>query len=109
MAESFFARLRRSEIGIGHRFAGPYLNAYADEMAWREDNRRVSNGEQYLIVAMPPWRTPRASNGPATGRGIGSDAREPTHDQRPDPRARGDRGANREPAGPTQKGRAGPG
>lgn len=29
---------------------GPYLNAFAAEMAWREDNRRVSNGEQSLIV-----------------------------------------------------------
>src|SRR5216684_436364 len=36
MAESFFSRLRRSKIGIHHHFAGPYLNAYADEMAWRE-------------------------------------------------------------------------
>ena len=36
MAESFFSRLRRSEIGIHHHFAGPYLSAYADEMAWRD-------------------------------------------------------------------------
>src|SRR5258708_2562246 len=50
MAESFFSRLRRAEIGIHHHFAGPYLNAYADEMAWREDNRRISNGVQYLAV-----------------------------------------------------------
>jgi transposase-like protein len=49
-AESFFSRLRRSEIGIHHHIAGPYLNAYAAEMAWREDNRRRSNGEQYLIA-----------------------------------------------------------
>ncbi len=50
-AESFFSRLRRAEIGIHHHIAGPYLNAYASEMAWREDNRRVSNGEQYLMAA----------------------------------------------------------
>ncbi len=50
MAESFFSRLRRAEIGIHHSIAGPYLNAYAMEMAWREDNRRVSNGEQYLMA-----------------------------------------------------------
>jgi transposase-like protein len=49
-AESFFSRLRRSEIGIHHHIAGPYLSAYAAEMAWREDNRRRSNGEQYLTV-----------------------------------------------------------
>lgn len=50
-AESFFSRLRRAEIGIHHKIAGPYLNAYASEMAWREDNRRRSNGEQYLMAA----------------------------------------------------------
>jgi ribosomal protein L37AE/L43A len=49
-AESFFSRLRRAEIGIHHHIAGPYLSAYASEMAWREDNRRISNGEQYLIA-----------------------------------------------------------
>jgi transposase-like protein len=50
-AESFFSRLRRAEIGIHHHVAGPYLNAYANEMTWREDNRRVSNGELYLMTA----------------------------------------------------------
>jgi hypothetical protein len=40
-AESYFARLRRSEFGIHHRISGHLLQAYADEMAWREDNRRV--------------------------------------------------------------------
>jgi transposase-like protein len=49
-AESFFSRLRRAEIGIHHHIAGPYLNAYANEMAWREDNRRVSNGVLYLMA-----------------------------------------------------------
>ena len=50
MAESFFSRLRRAEIGIHHQFAGRYLACYANEMAWRENNRRVSNGAQYLAV-----------------------------------------------------------
>jgi transposase-like protein len=49
-AESFFSRVRRAEIGIHHHIAGPYLSAYANEMAWREDNRRVSNGVQYLMI-----------------------------------------------------------
>lgn len=49
-AESFFSRLRRAEIGTHHKIAGPYLISYADEMAWREDHRRISNGEQYLAV-----------------------------------------------------------
>jgi transposase-like protein len=50
MAESFFSRLRRAEIGIHHHIAGPYLAAYAAEMDWREDNRRVTNGAQYLAI-----------------------------------------------------------
>lgn len=50
-AESFFSRMRRAEIGIHHRIAGRYLSAYAGEMAWREDNRRISNGEQYLLAS----------------------------------------------------------
>ena len=50
MAESFFSRIRRAEIGTHHHIAGRYLGAYASEMAWREDHRRVSNGEQYLAV-----------------------------------------------------------
>lgn len=51
MAESFFSRLRRAEIGTHHHISGEYLSAYAAEMAWREDHRRVSNGEQYLMAA----------------------------------------------------------
>ncbi len=50
MAESFFSRIRRAEIGIHHHIAGDYLHAYAAEMAWREDNRRISNGEQFLLA-----------------------------------------------------------
>ena len=50
-AESFFSRLRRAEIGIHHHISGRYLSAYASEIAWREDNRRVSNGAQYLTMA----------------------------------------------------------
>lgn len=50
MAESFFSRLRRAEVGTHHSIAGPYLAAYAGEMAWREDNRRVDNGAQFAMV-----------------------------------------------------------
>jgi transposase-like protein len=50
-AESFFSRLRRAEIGTYHSIAGKYLNMYAAEMSWRENNRRRSNGEQYLMVS----------------------------------------------------------
>jgi transposase-like protein len=45
-AESYISRLRRSELGHHHHIAGPYLLRYAQEAAWREDVRRLSNGEQ---------------------------------------------------------------
>lgn len=50
MAESYFSRLRRAEQGIHHHIAGKYLDAYANEMAWRENMRRVSNGEQFTMI-----------------------------------------------------------
>jgi hypothetical protein len=49
-AESFFSRLRRGEIGHHHHVAGPYLLRYAQEASWREDCRRLSNGEQVQRV-----------------------------------------------------------
>jgi hypothetical protein len=44
-AESFFAWPPRAETGP-HHVAGPYLVRYAQQSAWREDKRRVSNGDQ---------------------------------------------------------------
>ncbi len=57
-AESYFSRLRRAELGH-HHIAGPYLIRYAQEATWREDLRRVSNGEQAdgvvgLAMRCPP-------------------------------------------------------
>jgi len=49
-AEEYFSRLRRAEIGIHHHIAGAYLLRYAQESSWREDNRRVSNGDQVSRV-----------------------------------------------------------
>lgn len=43
-AEGYFARLRRAEAAHGH-IAGPYLLRYAQEAAFREDNRRICNGD----------------------------------------------------------------
>ncbi len=50
-AEEFFSRMRRAEIGHHHHIAGNYLLRYAQEASWREDNRRVSNGEQVEKLA----------------------------------------------------------
>lgn len=57
-AESFFSRLRRSEIGIHHHIAGRYLAAYASEMAWREDYRRTPNGTQFSMVVSAAGSAP---------------------------------------------------
>lgn len=59
MAESFFSRMRRGEIGHHHHVASPYLIRYAQEAAWREDVRRVSNGEQVThVVKLAMQRAP---------------------------------------------------
>ena len=50
-AETYFARLRRGEIGHHHHISGPYLVRYAQEAAFREDSRRVANGEHVQRVA----------------------------------------------------------
>jgi hypothetical protein len=50
-AERYFSCLRRAEICTHHDIAGPYLATYANEMAWREDHRRVANGDQFRAVA----------------------------------------------------------
>ena len=47
------------EIGHYHHIAGVYLARYAQEAAWKEDNRRVSNGAQVnglakLAMMRPP-------------------------------------------------------
>jgi hypothetical protein len=58
-AESYFSRLRRGEAGHHHHIAGPYLLRFAQEAAWREDNRRVSNGEQvHRVAALAMSRKP---------------------------------------------------
>jgi len=50
-AEEYFSRLRRAEVGHHHHISGVYLLRYAQEAAWREDSRRIANGEQVQRVA----------------------------------------------------------
>lgn len=50
-AKSYFSRLRRAEAGHHHSVAGVCLLRYAQEASWREDHRRMSNGEQVSRVA----------------------------------------------------------
>lgn len=43
--ESYFSRLRRMVRGQHHHVSPQYLHQYANEAAWKEDHRRLSNGE----------------------------------------------------------------
>jgi len=61
-AESYFSRLRRMETGTHHHIAGPYLGAYARECSWREDNRRIDNGTQAMMVADAAMDAPVSRN-----------------------------------------------
>ena len=40
-----------------HHIAGPYLGAYADEMVWREDSRRIDHGTQVLLMSLATLTT----------------------------------------------------
>ncbi|WP_375464456.1 IS1595 family transposase [uncultured Methylobacterium sp.] len=51
MAEEYFSRLRRGEMGHHHHISGVYLLRYAQEASWREDHRREANGAQYQRIA----------------------------------------------------------
>jgi transposase-like protein len=60
-AESYFARLRRSEFGIHHRLSGHRLQAYANEMAWRENHRRQSNGTHWNLITAAALAHPKSA------------------------------------------------
>ncbi|MCJ2133019.1 IS1595 family transposase [Methylobacterium sp. J-026] len=49
-AESYFARLRRMVTGQHHFVTARYLHQYATEAAWKEDNRRLDNGQAFSSV-----------------------------------------------------------
>jgi hypothetical protein len=49
-AESFFARFRRMQHGQHHKMNNSYVLRYANEIAYREDTRRISNGEIFQNV-----------------------------------------------------------
>lgn len=49
-AESFFARFRRMQFGQMHKMSNLYMDRYANEAAYREDTRRISNGEIFSDI-----------------------------------------------------------
>lgn len=59
-AESFFSRLRRAEWGQYHHISSLYLGRYASEAGWREDHRRLANGEQFGRVCAVASKLPQS-------------------------------------------------
>ena len=57
IAESFFSRFRRMQYGQVHHFGLDYLAAYANEAAYREDTRRMSNGDIFVDIVLKCLRT----------------------------------------------------
>jgi len=56
-AESYFARFRRMQQGQIHRMGNLYLSNYANEIAYREDTRRLSNGEIFRDISEKCMKT----------------------------------------------------
>jgi transposase-like protein len=61
-AESYFARLRRAEFGQHHHISGRHLGQYANEMAWRENNRRRPNGDNWRGMTHSALNNPKSAN-----------------------------------------------
>jgi transposase-like protein len=57
LAESYFSRFRRMQYGQTHKFGNLYLANYANEAAYREDTRRLPNGEIFMDIAKKCART----------------------------------------------------
>jgi transposase-like protein len=63
-AESYFAILRKMHYGTHHQISAQYLEAYANELAWRQDNRQISESDKVHLLltrclSAPPsesWR-----------------------------------------------------
>lgn len=49
-AESFFSRFRRMQLGQVHKMGNLYLGRYVNEIAFREDTRRTSNGDIFKDI-----------------------------------------------------------
>ena len=60
-AESFFSRFRRLQYGQWHKLGNLYLSNYVNEIAYKEDNRRVSNKTMMLDIAKKSINTPTHS------------------------------------------------
>ncbi len=58
LAESYFARFTRCFVGQHHRMSPVYLPYYAQEIAYREDTRRKSNGDIVIDILSKALKSP---------------------------------------------------
>ena len=49
--EAQHSRIRRAERGIYLHISGAHAQRIADELSWRDDMRRVDNGQQFRMIA----------------------------------------------------------
>jgi hypothetical protein len=49
-AESYFAMLRKMHYGTHHQISARHLEAYANELAWRQDNRAMREGDKAILL-----------------------------------------------------------
>ena len=57
-SESYNSRFRRMEYGQCHSISNLYLSNYANEIAYREDTRRMSNGAIFRDIFTRCMNTP---------------------------------------------------
>jgi transposase-like protein len=50
LAESYWSRFKKMVHGTHHHVSQQHVMAYNGECAWREEHRRISNGEQFLLI-----------------------------------------------------------
>lgn len=62
LAESYFARFKRMYRGTYCHFSGRYAQAYNGECAWREEHRRASNGDQFLLMTAEALHHPSSKH-----------------------------------------------
>lgn len=62
LAESYFSRFKRMYYGQVHKMCNDYLYEYANEIAYREDTRRLSNGEIFNDVVRKCLQSPTSDD-----------------------------------------------
>jgi transposase-like protein len=57
-AESYFAMLRKMHYGTHHQISARYLEAYTNELAWRQDNRQIAESDKVRLLLTRCLSTP---------------------------------------------------